>query len=244
MRIQILSDAHLEFHADRGRHFIESLEPDGVEVLVLAGDICGHAHVEATLAAFCALYAEVVYVFGNHELYGSGFEELRDSLASAGKRNRNLHVLDCGVAEIGGVRFVGTTMWFPFHPDNPGHQAALNDFRLIADFESRVYEEHEHAAGFLDATLREGDVVVTHHLPTMKSVPRGYLEDPLNRFFVAPMDELIERSRPLLWLHGHTHDSVDCHLGSTRVVANPFGYQPFALNESFEEKMVIEVAVL
>ena len=244
MRIQLLSDAHLEFHPDAGRSFIASLDPQGVDVLVLAGDICGNTQVDAALAAFCARYREVVYVYGNHELYGTSFEELREALARVGQHNQNLHILDRGVAEIGGVRFVGAPLWFPFQPDNHRYQAALNDFRLIADFSSLVYEEHERAKRFLVANVREGDVVVTHHLPSMKSVPPGYLEDPLNRFFVAPMDELINRTRPLLWLHGHTHDSVDYRLGSTRVVGNPFGYHPFALNRSFKEKMVLELAAL
>ncbi len=242
MRAQLLSDAHLEFHSDGGRRFIVSLDPRDVDVLVLAGDICAGDRAGATLAALCARFPEVVYVYGNHELYGSDFDSLRGALAHAARGNPNLHVLDCGVAEIGGVRFVGTPLWFPFQEDNHKYQAALNDFRLIADFSSRVYEEHERATRFLSANLREGDVVVTHHLPSRKSVPPCYVDDPLTRFFVAPMDELIRRARPRLWLHGHTHDSADYHLGSTRVVANPTGYHPFALNESYEEKLVIELA--
>ena len=34
MRIQLLSDLHFEFHRDNGRSFVESLDPDGVDVLV------------------------------------------------------------------------------------------------------------------------------------------------------------------------------------------------------------------
>jgi predicted phosphodiesterase len=39
MHIQLLSDLHFEFHADHGQSFVESLDPRGVDVLVLAGDI-------------------------------------------------------------------------------------------------------------------------------------------------------------------------------------------------------------
>ena len=39
MRLQLLSDLHFEFHRDGGRSFVDSLDPGGIDVLVLAGDI-------------------------------------------------------------------------------------------------------------------------------------------------------------------------------------------------------------
>jgi Icc-related predicted phosphoesterase len=241
MKIQLVSDSHIEFHRDGGRDFVSKLGAAGVDVLVLAGDICGCSAIEEVVSGFCDRYPEVVYVIGNHELYGSGFVELRDSLARADSRSSNLHVLDNSVAEIGGRRFVGTTLWFPFHADNERHEMALNDFRQIADFKGQVYGEHERAADFLFGNVCAGDIVVTHHLPSMRSVPPRYVRDPLNRFFVAPMDELIVDAQPLLWLHGHTHESVDYVAGATRVLANPFGYYPFAVNLCFDENMVIDL---
>src|SRR5450631_3269273 len=46
MKLQIMSDLHLEMHADRGAEFIRSLDPTGVDVLVLAGDITMARHYE------------------------------------------------------------------------------------------------------------------------------------------------------------------------------------------------------
>ena len=37
MKIQVMSDLHLEMHADGGAEFIRELDPTGVDVLVLAG---------------------------------------------------------------------------------------------------------------------------------------------------------------------------------------------------------------
>jgi len=46
MKLQIMSDLHLEMHADRGVEFIRHLDPTGVEVLVLAGDITMARHCQ------------------------------------------------------------------------------------------------------------------------------------------------------------------------------------------------------
>src|SRR5450631_1446927 len=39
MRLHIMSDLHLEMHAEGGTELIRGLDPTGVDVLVLAGDI-------------------------------------------------------------------------------------------------------------------------------------------------------------------------------------------------------------
>ncbi len=55
------------------------------------------------------------------------------------------------------------------------------------------------------------------------------------------MDELILKRQPALWVHGHTHDSADYHLGSTHVVCNPFGYLGHELNDRWSSGKNIEV---
>ena len=42
----------------------------------------------------------------------------------------------------------------------------MSDFSVIRDFQSWVYEENARAVTFFRRELREGDVVVTHHLPS------------------------------------------------------------------------------
>jgi hypothetical protein len=52
---------------------------------------------------------------------------------------------------------------------------------------------------------------------------------------------LLRAQRPALWLHGHTHASVDCTVGETRIVCNPFGYVPDELNAEFRDRLLIEL---
>ena len=77
---------------------------------------------------------------------------------------------------------------------------------------------------WLERTVQEGDVVVTHHLPSRRSVAPQFAGDPLNAFFLCDMERLILARQPLWWIHGHTHHPFDYQLGQTRVVANPRGY--------------------
>ena len=54
--IQLLSDLHLEFLDPYGRKaFLEALDPSGVDILILAGDICLASQLEQVLTAFCAV---------------------------------------------------------------------------------------------------------------------------------------------------------------------------------------------
>ena len=84
LNLKILSDLHLEFFDDGGAGFIASLDPVGVDVLVMAGDICSASMLPGTLRALCARFggAECVYVPGNHEYYASTFEDVRETLVS------------------------------------------------------------------------------------------------------------------------------------------------------------------
>ena len=108
MRIQVLSDLHLEYGGE-----IPPLAP-GAEVVVLAGDLAPAKHRAIRFPAEVWAGAEhILYVPGNHEFHGSDIEEARRLLA--------LDCADCGVTlldtaavTIGHVRFIGATLWTDF----------------------------------------------------------------------------------------------------------------------------------
>lgn len=240
MKIQLLSDLHLEFHQDGGRAFIDSLDPTGVDVLILAGDIClGHS-LEFVLGRFCEKYPVVVFVLGNHEYYKSNREDVRAEIGEAVLQNDGLYWLDNSSFEMDGVRFVGGTMWFREAPSAP--KEAMNDFVLIEDFESWVYQENADCIEQLKRFIEPGSVVVTHYLPSYRSVHPKYAGSNLNAFFVCDVEqELLVGKEPALWLHGHTHESMDYRVGKTRVVCNPFGYLRREENRACNERLIIEV---
>lgn len=241
LRLQVMSDVHFEFHEDDGAGFVQGLLPHGVDVLVVAGDLCGGHQLQDALPALAARYPQVVYVSGNHELYGFRLDALRQLRERLVAEVPNLSWLDGSAATIDGVRFVGATLWFPDQRGNRLYSRFLNDFRHIPDFPSWVYRENAAAVAFLQAEVRPGDVVVSHHLPSARSVPPRWQGDPLNRFFLTDLGQLIEERRPALWIHGHTHETASYRVGPTRVVCNPYGYEPDDLNPDWQRRGLVEV---
>jgi predicted phosphodiesterase len=243
-RIRFFSDLHFEFHKDAGASFVESLDPQGVDVLVVAGDLAVADGIGPALDLLCTRFTEsdVVYVHGNHEFYGTGREEVLEVTRAAAKRHRNLRWLDGDVVEIAGRRFLGAPMWFA-RPDAKAEHAkyGMNDFFQIRALESWVYAENARALALFEKELGEDDIVVTHHLPAQACVAPQWVGHPLNPFFVCDVEAIMRARKPALWIHGHTHDNVDAKVGATRIVCNPFGYVRIEENAGFDEGMTIEL---
>ncbi len=239
LRALVVSDLHFEFHADGGRSFVADLRDD-VDVVLLAGDLTDSSGLTDALDVVARRFrCPVVYVHGNHELYGSNRDAVVAATARAAKEHANLSWLDKTVAVVAGRRILGAPLWFRETPGAPTW--AMNDFAQIDGFASWVYEENARALRFFERELREGDVVVTHHLPAEASVHARFAGSPLNAFFVCDVRPLIEERRPALWVHGHSHESSDYVIGPTRVVCNPFGYARNEENPRFDFGKVIEI---
>jgi hypothetical protein len=122
MRLRVFSDLHLEF---------ERFDPPAVDadVVVLAGDIGTRTH--GLTWALQTFDVPVVYVPGNHEFYGGATPHLVHKL-KAMAAGTHVHVLDEDAVVIGGVRFLGATMWTDFqlfgreHRDEHGEVARAN----------------------------------------------------------------------------------------------------------------------
>ncbi len=79
-------------------------------------------------------------------------------------------------------------------------------------------------------------VVVSHHLPSAQSLwfdsEREFMQDtkswgfnPADTCYASHLDHLFHQTdAPTVWIHGHSHVSVDYRIGSTRIVSNPKGY--------------------
>lgn len=237
MRLAIFSDTHFEFHKDQGKSFINSLDPSGIDVLILAGDICNLQLLKQTLTAFCKKYssAQILYVKGNHEHYKSSFQEIDSILKSI--KVKNLHVLENDIVTIDNQRFLGCTLWFREFADNVLFYD-FSDFRLIKN-PKEIYQKNEQSIKFLEREMQEGDVIITHHLPTRDVVHPKFIGNQLNRFFVCELGYLIEEKKPKLWCFGHGHNATDMIIKNTRFVSNPLAY-PHEKSEC-DINLVIEI---
>ncbi|MHA6645862.1 metallophosphoesterase [Mesorhizobium sp. A623] len=250
MKIWLFSDLHLEY-ADLRQPLVI---PDA-DVCVIAGDLCrAPANGVHWLAKHIALEMPCIYVAGNHEFYkGSIREGLEDGHAAA-NQFPDVHFLENESVTIGGVRFIGTTLWTDYriegHPRLAMFNARerMNDHKQIARQRNpwqrfvpeMAYRMHQDSRRFIETTLKADQlktVVVTHHLPLAKSVPSRFKGDLLNAAYASDLTDVIEEGRPALWMHGHTHDSSDYMIDATRIVCNPRGYD--GENPAFDPALIV-----
>lgn len=247
MKLRILSDLHTEFGD------FDPPETDA-DVVVLAGDIgVRTGGIEWAVRRFSE--KPVIYVPGNHEYYGHDVG-ITDELKSGAPAN--VHVLDRDVHKIGGVRFLGTTLWTDFRLYGEGEawfsrqraSHSIKDFSAIRKEGRRFTPEdsvqlHDASKAWLVSELRnpfEGKtVVVTHHLPATPSIASRYRNDPLNPAFASRLEDVIETYQPELWIHGHTHVACDYEIYGTRVVCNPRGYPSESSDRGFLPGLVVDV---
>ena len=238
VRIQVMSDLHVEFYPDGGKRLLESL-PVLCDCLVVAGDLATVDLLDRAIRLLCGRFPVVVFVTGNHEYYGAAPWVVHDVLERLSRRLSNFRWLRNSTAEVGGLKFGGTTLWFRYRPD-PALDRTWSDFSEIKGFRDFVIAENRAALGFLDSSLESLDVVVTHHLPTPKSIDKNFADAPTNRYFLCNVEPI--PVGPRLWIHGHVHASCDYVVGKgpLRVVANPLGY-PDSKNPLFDPGLLVEV---
>lgn len=232
MRIGYMSDLHAEFHRDNGQSL--ALEIPKCDVLVLAGDIMvGKLRYVNVFDHLLDRAKHIVFVTGNHEYYGTSPEKAHKVLSDYAKATPNFHWLDRGTVNIEGQRFVGASLWFKKTATADRHREWLNDFSVIEAFSHWWPEQARKDEAFLESTVRADDIVITHHLPSHKSVAPEYQGNPYNCYFVNDVEAIIEKRQPKVWIHGHTHNSCQYQIGETKVLCNPFGYAGREENPAF-----------
>jgi Icc-related predicted phosphoesterase len=239
MTLQVMSDLHLEFFGDKWHAFVESL-PVLADILVLPGDVHVGRDIMDALRMFGTRWKHVLFVPGNHEFYNVSPDMVARYRGHVAGVAPNVHWLENETVTIDGQRFVGTTLWFEDCGD-VRLKRCVSDFYVIRGLEPWVYEQNAKAKRFLETEVKSSDVVLTHHLPHPESVAEKYRGDATNAFFLCDVSGVIDKAQPRLWIHGHTHESVDVRVGATRIVCNPYGYDGREINPAFRKDLVVEV---
>lgn len=240
MLIQPVSDIHTEFHKDKGQKYCRKIPVWG-DVLVIAGDFTTISYIYSQTKTLCERFKHVLYVPGNHEFWTADKERVFHQLDKLASQYDNFHWLYNSHTEIEGVKFFGGTMWFEKQKDSQQHEKYWSDFRRIKKLSSWVYKDNEDFRKMLDREYEPGGIIVTHHLPSKKSIHPMYKGEPTNRWYYTDMDEWILDNQPPLWIHGHTHEQFDYMIENTRVVANPRGYDGYEDLRKHNPDLVIEV---
>jgi len=252
MRIWILSDLHVEvepFHPER-----PTPRPD---LVIAAGDISTPLSNAIQWLRETMAGLPTILVPGNHEYYSVDLP-IERNLGRRLADEAGIRLLDDDVHVVEGVRFVGSTLWTDFDLDGDrdrsmqAAQFGLADFRRIRHGTQHLTPEHVRqmhlrSRAWLRATLEQPfdgrTVVITHHAPLPRSLDPRFTGDALNPAFASDLAELVERTCPHLWIHGHTHSSHDYVFGETRIVCNPRGYafRGRIENPAFDPGLVVDI---
>lgn len=249
MKLHLASDIHLEF--GKFNH-----TPPECDVVVLAGDI--GTGVSGVMWAGETFDKPVVMISGNHEFYGRRrLHRHYEKMKAKAQEYNNVHFLQNESVVIDGVRFIGCTLWTDFKLIGNQPIVMMNAKSMMNDYQHILFDigkpiqpfhiltEHEKSVEFIvDELSKPFDgktVVVTHHLPSEQSCFPEYKGNSSNVFYASNLESLIQIYKPILWLHGHTHNSRDYMIDETRIVCNPRGYVGYALNPEFKPDLVIEI---
>ena len=260
MRLFILSDLHLDHDEPDNGFKPQDVDCDAV---VMAGDISlGKSGLRWIQDHFPA--TPVVYVLGNHEFYKHAIPELTDELKHEAQGTK-ISILENDSVEIGGVTFLGCTLWTDFmlfgrEEKSPSLRVAdkeMHDFgRLIThrgfegdDGYAYKFEAidsmmmHEKSCLWLETELAKPRqnpvVVVTHHAPCTGSLHPERRSHRLGPCFASNLDQFVASCGADLWVHGHIHYHADYLQGNTRVLCNPRGY-PHS-QSGFDTALVVDV---
>jgi predicted phosphohydrolase len=247
MRIHVLSDLHLEF----GPIQLPAVDAD---LVILAGDV----HIKLNGIRWIRENipdTPVIYLVGNHEYYGEKLPRLLDKIREEAA-GTNIHLLENESIEFGEFRFFGATLWTDMELHGDHHVGCLEamqmndyklirrspDFRKLRPIDTRAL--HHASVRHIEAFLKSGDprrlVVITHHAPTILSLPEHRRTEIISCAYASRLDSLIEVHEPLLWIHGHIHHSQDYRLARTRILSNPRAYIDDP-NLSFNPSLIVDL---
>jgi len=248
MRIKIISDLHQEFG-------VSDIDFGNADLVILAGDTNlgtkGIDWVKDNIRD-----KPVIYILGNHEYYKGAYPKTLDQIIKASLHS-NIIVLEDKMVEFEGIRFHGATLWTDFSlfgsPVEYGIicQAQMNDYRQIRKTPSYsrlrsidTYKIHQASKRWLQQSLEESNgyknIVITHHAPSIKSIPEEYKNEPISSAYASNLEDVILKYQPDYWFHGHIHTPVRYHIGKTEIICNPHGY----INEEYngyDIDLIIEI---
>ena len=242
MKIKYFSDIHTEFAPF-------NCEAVSGDVLLVAGDYGLGAKAWTYVDDFEILsenFNHVIYVLGNHEFYNSSLIRAREKIRENLLHLDNVHILEDEYVEIDGVRFIGSTCWTNLHDVIARISAKqyMNDYRIIRTgnaafpYKRKITPEdliaiNKKSSDYIFSHITDKTVVITHHAPSTMSAAPQYRNDSLWLAYANEFEQLIDKHKPLAWVHGHMHTTSEYMLYDTLVLCNPRGYVPEHTNSYF-----------
>lgn len=260
MRIQFVSDLHLEFEQNRLWLETNPMEVTG-EILLVAGDTAYLDVPESgrdTYSQYAfwdwasAHYKQVIVCLGNHDFYG--YYDLATMPDGFCKQIRhNVHAYYNKVVSLDDVDIIVSTLWSFIEPfDAYQTEKGVSDFYRILFNGHRLTvddfnAEHERCLDFIRNAVKESKaktkIVLTHHVPTQQCTAEEFRGSTINGAFTVELGNYIAHSDIDYWIYGHSHRNIDAQIGKTKILSNQLGYISHGefLRNGFKLGRMIEV---
>jgi len=241
MKIQFVSDLHLEFADNRAYLKAHPLKISG-DILLIAGDSAYLDVPESGRNTYSQYefwnwasqnYRQVIVCLGNHDFYG--YYDLATMPDGYCKQIRhNVHAYYNKVVPIDDIDIIISTLWSFIEPFDAYHtEKGVSDFyrilynghRLTAD---DFNNEHERCFDFIRKAVKESKartkIVLTHHVPTQLCTAEEFRGSTINGAFTVELGKYIAKSDINYWIYGHSHRNIDEEIGKTHILSNQLGY--------------------
>ncbi len=235
-----MSDLHLESRRNElESRLLSIIEGSKQDILIIAGDF--HTPLDSdeketefiTALKLCKnQFEHVIYVAGNHDYWqlrrntsvGLTYEQRTAKLQQLVSSVPGCVMLceNYPVHVINGQRFVGTTLWT---------NISENDFHILRDSvnlwkdRDEALSTHNRNVEILKSNIKDGDVVITHHPPSLSVQHESFKKYGMESAFYNMLDDLVKEKRPHRWFCGHSHkQKTDVVVGWTMLSMHPYGY--------------------
>lgn len=241
MKIQFVSDLHLEFPHNRLYLQEYPLQVTG-DILLIAGDSAYLDLPSSDIDTYgsCGFwywasehYKQVIVCLGNHDFYGHyDLATMPDGYCK--QIRHNVHAYYNSVVHLQDIDIIVSTLWAKIEP----YDAFLTE-RNVSDFYRIMYQgqrltaedfnhEHERCLQFIKKAVAESNaktkIVLTHHVPTHLCTAEEFRGSTISGAFTVELGDYIADSGIDYWIYGHSHRNIDAQIGTTRIMSNQLGY--------------------
>lgn len=242
MKIAIISDLHREFWELYIPHY-------NCDVVVFAGDIS--SPIKQTMP-FLVNYSKkfkgnVIAVLGNHDFYGSNYEDALKYAKDEASKVSNLFLLENDCCIIKDIKFIGCTLWtdFSLEYSEKHNLSYLDKIQIaqngVADFARiktgannknftgyKAIELFKNSCGYINNELQKKskykNIIVTHFSPDIECNSPKNINSLLLPYFVANTKSITDNSNIAAWIYGHTHYSNKFNKFNINFIGNHMGY--------------------
>jgi len=166
-------------------------------------------------------FKDVFYIKGNHDYWKFGKDRYEN--IDIGSR-----FIEAELDE--NTILLGCTLWSPI-PENEKWcvRRGMNDYNYIPFFTpEKSTELYNRESSWLRDRVRAHSgkkiIIMTHHLPREEIIDDRFMHSDVNSAYCV-MNHSCDDIKPLVWVHGHSHNYSDHTIDGVRYIRNPIGYR-------------------